>query len=102
LRATLGDGYRTAPRRARATQPIEAAQLAKSLEPYRLFYLEDPLMPEHRESWPVLRAASTTPLAIGEIFSGRWDCLPLFMNRWIDFIRSSRSMSAASPRRARY
>lgn len=68
-------------------QPIEAARLAKELEPYRLFFLEDPLMPEHRESWPLVRAASTTPLAIGEILTSRWDCLPLFMNRWIDFIR---------------
>jgi mannonate dehydratase len=67
--------------------PIEAARLAKELEPYRLFFLEDPLMPEHRESWPILRAASTTPLAIGEIITSRWDCLPLFVNRWIDFIR---------------
>jgi mannonate dehydratase len=67
--------------------PIEAARLAKELEPYRLFFLEDPLMPEHREAWPLLRAASTTPLAIGEILTSRWDCLPLFMNRWIDFIR---------------
>ncbi len=67
--------------------PIEAARLAKELEPFRLFFLEDPLMPEHRESWPLVRAASTTPLAIGEIMTSRWDCLPLFMNRWIDFIR---------------
>jgi mannonate dehydratase len=67
--------------------PIEAVRLVKELEPYRLFFLEDPLMPEHRESWPLLRAASATPLAIGEIFTSRWDCLPLFMNRWIDFIR---------------
>jgi len=67
--------------------PIAAARLAKSLEPYRLFFLEDPLMPEHRESWPILRQASTTPLAIGEIFTSRWDCLPLFQNHWVDFIR---------------
>jgi mannonate dehydratase len=67
--------------------PIQAARLAKELEPYRLFYLEDPLMPEHRESWPLVRAASTTPLAIGEIFTSRWDCLPVFMNRWVDYIR---------------
>jgi mannonate dehydratase len=67
--------------------PIQAARLAKDLEPFRLFFLEDPLMPEHRESWPILRQASVTPLAIGEIFTSRWDCLPLFMNRWIDFIR---------------
>ncbi|MGC4044969.1 MAG: enolase C-terminal domain-like protein [Armatimonas sp.] len=57
------------------------------LKQYRLFLLEDPLMPEHRESWPLVRAASSTPLAIGEILTSRWDCLPLFQNRWIDFIR---------------
>lgn len=67
--------------------PIQAARLVTELQDYRLFFLEDPLQPEHRESWPLLRAAGTTPLAIGEIFTGRWDCLPLFQNRWIDFIR---------------
>src|SRR5688500_13105781 len=67
--------------------PIQAARVARALEPYRLFFLEDPLMPEHRESWPLVRQASTTPLAIGEIFSSRWDCIPLFTNKWIDFIR---------------
>jgi mannonate dehydratase len=67
--------------------PIEAAQLAKNLEPYRLFYLEDPLRPEQKEHFPLVRQASTTALAIGEIISSRWDCLPLFQNHWIDFIR---------------
>ncbi len=67
--------------------PIEAARLARELEPFRLFFLEDPLMPEHRESWPLLRNASVTPLAIGEILTSRWECLPLFVNHWIDFIR---------------
>ncbi len=67
--------------------PIEAAWLAKQLEPYRLFFLEDALRPEHRNSWKLVREASTTPLAIGEIFSGRWDCLPLFQGGFIDYIR---------------
>ncbi|MFM7321840.1 MAG: D-galactonate dehydratase family protein [Armatimonadota bacterium] len=67
--------------------PIHAARLAKSLEPYRLFFLEDPLMPEHRNSWPIVRQASTTPLAIGEIFTNRWDILPLLQNGWIDYLR---------------
>jgi mannonate dehydratase len=67
--------------------PIQAVRLVRELEPFRLFFLEDPLQPEHRESWPLVRAASATPLAIGEIFTSRWDCLPLFQNRWIDFIR---------------
>jgi mannonate dehydratase len=67
--------------------PIEAARLARELEPFRLFYLEDPLQPDQREGWPLVRAASTTPLAMGEILTSRWDCLPLFVNRWVDFIR---------------
>lgn len=69
--------------------PNEAAQLAKSLEPYRLFFLEDPLRPEQKDFFPMLRQASTTPLAIGEIITSRWDCLPLFQNHWIDFIRTA-------------
>lgn len=69
--------------------PNEAAQLSKSLEPYRLFFLEDALRPEQTNFYPMLRAAATTPLAIGEIITSRWECLPLFQNHWIDFIRTA-------------
>ncbi|MBM3460048.1 MAG: bifunctional D-altronate/D-mannonate dehydratase, partial [Armatimonadetes bacterium] len=87
LRATLGPEVQLLHDVHEQLTPIEAAWLAKRLEPYRLFYLEDPLRPEHRQSWPLLRQASTTSLAIGEIFNTRWECLPLFQNGWIDFIR---------------
>ncbi|MGQ9697220.1 MAG: D-galactonate dehydratase family protein [Armatimonadota bacterium] len=87
LRTALGDEVELLHDVHEKLDPISAARLAKSLEPYRLFFLEDPLQPEHRESWPLVRSASTTPLAMGELFTSRWDCLPLFMNRWIDYIR---------------
>jgi mannonate dehydratase len=67
--------------------PIEAAQLAKRLEPYRLFFLEDPVSPEQKEALAFIRSQTTTPLAIGEIFCDREQILPLFVNRWIDYIR---------------
>lgn len=67
--------------------PIQAARLAKELEPYRLFFLEDPLRPEHKESFRIIRRASTTPLAMGELFHSKWDCLPLLAEQLIDFIR---------------
>lgn len=67
--------------------PIEAAWLAKQLEPYRLFFLEDILPIEHFESFRLVRDASKTSLAIGELFTGRWDCLRLFQEQLIDFIR---------------
>lgn len=67
--------------------PIQAAQLAKDLEPARLFFLEDPLRPEHKESFKLIRQHSTTPLAMGELFNTRWDCLPLISGQLIDYIR---------------
>jgi mannonate dehydratase len=67
--------------------PIEASQLARRLEPFRLFFLEDPLRPEHRDSFRLLRQHSTTALAIGEISQSRWDLLQLFQEQLIDYYR---------------
>ncbi len=67
--------------------PIQAARLARELEPFHLFFLEDPLRPEHKESFRLVRNASTTPIAMGELFHTRWDCLPLLVEQLIDFIR---------------
>ncbi|MGH9455226.1 MAG: D-galactonate dehydratase family protein, partial [Terriglobia bacterium] len=68
-------------------RPIEAARMARDLEPYRLFFLEDPLRPEYKESFRVIREHSTTPIAMGELFNSLWDCVPLIKNQWIDYIR---------------
>ena len=67
--------------------PIQAARLAKELEPYHLFFLEDPLRPEHKESFRLIRNHSTTPIAMGELFHTKWDCLPLITEQLIDYIR---------------
>ena len=67
--------------------PIEAIRLAKELEPYRLFFLEDVLSPEQSQWLTMLRNQSTTPIALGELFNNpkEWDYL--ITNRLIDFIR---------------
>jgi mannonate dehydratase len=67
--------------------PAQAIQLAKALEPYRLFFLEDPFSPEDVEWFQHLRQQTSTPLAMGELFVNRHEWLPLVANRWIDFIR---------------
>ena len=67
--------------------PIQAARLLKELEPFHIYFLEDPLRPEHRESFRLLRNHSTTPIAMGELFFHKWDCLPLITEQLIDFIR---------------
>ncbi|MFE5686847.1 D-mannonate dehydratase ManD [Streptomyces sp. NPDC056512] len=69
--------------------PIEAGRLGKSLEPYRLFWIEDPTPAEDQEAFRLIRQHTTTPLAVGEIFNSIWDCQYLITNRLIDYIRTS-------------
>jgi len=67
--------------------PVQAIQLAKALEPYRLFFLEDAFAPEDASWFQHLRQQTSTPLAMGELFVNRHEWLPLVTNHWIDFIR---------------
>lgn len=67
--------------------PAQAIVLAKALEPHRLFFLEDPFAPEDVQWFQNLRQATSTPIAMGELFVNRNEWLPLVANRWIDFIR---------------
>jgi mannonate dehydratase len=67
--------------------PIEAVRLAKQLEPYRLFFLEDALPPEQLDWFRVIRRQSATPLAMGELFVNSAEWMPLITERLIDFIR---------------
>jgi mannonate dehydratase len=67
--------------------PIDAIGLAKELEPYRLFFLEDPFGPEDVGYFKHLRAQCATPIAMGELFNNPNEWLDLVSGRLIDFIR---------------
>jgi mannonate dehydratase len=67
--------------------PIEAARLGKELEPYHLFWLEDPVAAELQESFRIIRRHTTTPLAVGEVFNAVWDAHILITEQLIDYIR---------------
>jgi mannonate dehydratase len=67
--------------------PVLALQMAKDLEPYHLFFLEDPFSPEDVGYFKHLRAQTSTPIAMGELFNNPNEWLPLVSERLIDFIR---------------
>jgi mannonate dehydratase len=67
--------------------PIDAIGLAKTLEPHKLFFLEDPLAPEDLEWFSMLRAQTATPIAMGELFNHPREWTPLIAGRLIDFMR---------------
>ncbi|MBS1798963.1 MAG: D-galactonate dehydratase family protein [Acidobacteria bacterium] len=67
--------------------PIEAGGLGKALEPYHLFWMEDPTPAELQSSFAVIRQHTTTPIAVGEVFNSIWDCKELIERQLIDYIR---------------
>jgi mannonate dehydratase len=69
--------------------PIEAGRLGKSLEPYSLFWMEDPTPAELQEGFRAIRQHTTTPIAVGEIFNTIYDCQQLITEQLIDYIRTT-------------
>lgn len=69
--------------------PNEAAQLGRSLEPYRLFWLEDATPAEDQTAFRRIRQMTTTPLAVGEVFNSIWDANILVTERLIDYLRAT-------------
>ncbi len=67
--------------------PILAIQLAKDLEPYHPFFLEDPFSPEDIGYFKHLRRQTSTPIAMGELFNNPNEWTGLISGRLIDFIR---------------
>jgi mannonate dehydratase len=67
--------------------PVDAVWLARALEPYRLFFLEDLLAPEDGAWFRQVRQAAATPLAMGELFNHPLEMRDLITERLIDFIR---------------
>ena len=68
--------------------PTEAARLAKELEPFHLFWIEDPVPGELQEGLRLIRKHSVTPVAIGEILNTVYDYTTLFTEQLIDFFRT--------------
>ncbi len=68
-------------------RPIDAVAFAKAVEPFNLFFLEDPLAPEDLEWFRNIRGQCATPIAMGELFNHPREWTPLIQDRLIDFIR---------------
>jgi len=87
LRSRLGDEVELLHDVHERVPPLQAIKLAKDLEPYRLFFLEDPFAPEDIEYFRILRQQTATPIAMGELFVNQAEYVPLIRDRLIDFIR---------------
>ena len=87
LRTTIGDEVQLLHDVHERVHLNEAINLCKALEPYRLFFLEDPFPPEDNACFRQLRQQTSIPIAMGELFNTVQEYLPLISERLIDFIR---------------
>jgi mannonate dehydratase len=87
LRANLGDEVQLLHDIHERVPPMAAVNLARALEPFRLFFLEDPFAPEDNGWFPILRQQTSTPIAMGELYVNPNEYVPLIKDRLIDFIR---------------
>jgi mannonate dehydratase len=87
VRETFGDDINLLHDVHHRCAPVEAARLAKELEPFHLFWLEDPVSGELQEGLRLIRQHSTTPIAIGEVFNSIYDYSSLFTEQLIDYVR---------------
>jgi mannonate dehydratase len=65
----------------------QAVILARALEPYGLFFLEDVLAPEDWAQLPAVRAQSPVPIAVGELATSVTAAADLVLGGGVDFIR---------------
>lgn len=68
-------------------EPRDAIRLLKELEKFRPYFIEDPVAPEANDYFRQIRAATTVPIAMGELFNSPHEWVPLIRERLIDFIR---------------
>lgn len=68
-------------------QPMDAINMIKKLEEFRPFFIEDPFSPENMEWFKQLRASTSVPIAMGELFNNINEFKLPMVNQWFDYIR---------------
>jgi galactonate dehydratase len=64
-----------------------AKVLIKELDPYRLMFIEEPVLSEHYEALKELAHLSSIPIALGERLYSRWDFKRVLSEGYVDIIQ---------------
>ena len=70
-----------------------AKVLAKALEPFKLMFIEEPVLSEHAEALKEIANHCSTPIALGERLFSRWDFKRVLHEGYVDIIQPDPSHS---------
>lgn len=87
LRVKLGNDVKLIHDVHEHLSPAMAVELARRMEPYRMFFVEDILPPELVQWYRNIKQVTSTPMAMGEIFTNPQEWVPCITERIIDFAR---------------
>jgi len=65
----------------------DAVTLCREVEPFRPYFMEDPLRVENAQSYRHLRNRTNVPLAVGEQYSSKWDFRQIIEEELMDYAR---------------
>ena len=64
-----------------------AKVIAKELEPFRLMFIEEPVLSEHAEALKEIANHCATPIALGERLYSRWDFKRILADGYVDIVQ---------------
>jgi galactonate dehydratase len=64
-----------------------AKVIAAELEPYRLMFIEEPVLSEHAEALKEIANHCSTPIALGERLFSRWDFKRILADGYVDIVQ---------------
>ena len=64
-----------------------AKVLAKALEPYKLMFIEEPVLSENAEALKEIANHTSTPIALGERLFSRWDFKAILAGGYVDIVQ---------------
>lgn len=67
--------------------PAASIQFCRGVEPYRPFFVEDPIRSESAESLRLVRRQTAVPIAVGEQWAGKWAFRQVIEEELMDYCR---------------
>jgi L-alanine-DL-glutamate epimerase-like enolase superfamily enzyme len=65
-----------------------SVKLCKAVAPYKLFWIEEPICPEHLDGYDRIKEESGVTIAGGEHWCTRWQVKPFLERKCVDYVQS--------------